>query len=1192
MAKRPEDPAQLGLFGEPAPSGEPAPPETAPSVESTPESMPEPTPETAPEPRAVAVADRRFVDGPLPDEAARERIRTELETNLLVEAGAGSGKTTALVERMVALVRTGAARAEEVAAVTFTRKAAAELRQRFQTALEKELASAREAGADTVVERLDTALRDIDRGFIGTIHAFCARLLRERPVEAGLDPGFRELMGAEEVRHRRRFWRTHLERLSATDDPLVAGLTEVGLAPSQLESLFDELVANPDVEFPAEPVAPPTAGEVDAVRRRLDALLDRGAALMPAEPDEKGWDNLQSRVRLLLFLRRVVDWEDRTVFLDQLGEEVCGRSYDVVQKRWTDRGAAKALSEEWGELRDGAAADVLDRWWGHRYPIALEFARRAAEAYEAERRRTGTLNFQDLLMLAARLLRTDPEAREQLGRRYRRVLVDEFQDTDPVQAEVLLLLTSPADDRPWQEVVPRPGALFVVGDPKQSIYRFRRADIAVYNLVRDRFATFGDVLELVANFRSLPPIGELVDGVFGDQRFGPEATPYQAAFAPLRTRRVPVPDRQGVHQYYLDPDGRSYSDVAEDGAGRLVPWIARQVEAGRSPGDFLILARQKAELATYARMLEAWRIPVQVTGAGVDQTDELHELLVLLEALADPTDPVRVVAVLVGLLFGLDHDQLVDWVLDGAGDGSGSRRRFDITRPHTGDESPVGLALQKLHRWWDAARTVPADVLVGRIVDETGLVPLAAARELGELRAGSLLFALDAIRVAALQGDTSVATATEALRTALEADEAEAPLEPVRRGVARVMTLHQAKGLEAPVVALVHPVGSGGHPVTRHIERHDDGSATGYLVVQEKADTFRSRVIARPPGWEAKEAEERRYEEAEQDRLLYVAATRAGERLVVGRLAGKEDRSAWGGLYGWIDDHGSDLRLEPEPAPEPIVMEADADDVARATARLRDERTGRGRPGYEVVTATSLAKEEAAGAGGAPASGPGGGPATETGADAAPTAPLPDPRDGPDPVFRGLSWGIAVHGALDAAARGVSGEELRSVARSALLEAERPVADGEPKELDELVRLVERVLESGVWRRARSADRVLSEVPFAYREERDGADRAVGPEAWPAAEEPEEGVATGPDPSRVRIMEGVIDLAFREEGGWVIVDYKTDVGTDPGFPDRRRAYRRQVELYAAAWESMTGEPVVERVLLYTARSGEAAEERW
>ncbi len=1127
MAKRADDPTQLGLFG------------------AADAAVPEPV---APSDRPPTGARDRFIEGELPDQHARDRIAGELDTNFLVEAGAGSGKTTALVDRMVALVREGVAPVDEVTAVTFTRKAAAELRQRFQTALERAIARAREDDSQELVDRLDGALRTIDRSFIGTIHSFCARLLRERPVEAGVDPGFQELLGAEEVRQRRAFWRTHLERLAAAADPSIAELAAVGLVPAQLESLFDQLVGNPDVTFPAEPVDPPGAEAIDALRRELDALLERGRAMIPDEPAEKGWDDLQARLRLLLFLRRVVDWSDRTEFLELTGEEFVGRSYRVTQNRWPDGKAAKALSKDWGELRDGLAAEILDRWWAHRYPIALEFARAAADAFAHERRRTGRLNFQDLLMLAARLLRTHPRAREELGLRYRRLLVDEFQDTDPVQAEVLLLLASPADDRRWQDVVPRSGALFVVGDPKQSIYRFRRADIAVYNLVRDRFTQYGDVLELVANFRSLPPVGELVDSVFRD-RFGPEATTHQAAFAPLRTRRVPDPDRQGIRQYFIDPDGRSFAAAATNGAARLVPWIARELASGRrQPGDFLILARQKAELATYARTLEAWRIPVQVTGAGVDQTEELRELLVLLEALSDPTDPVRIVAVLVGLLFGLDHDQLVDWVLTEDAPGS---RRFDISRPHGGEDSPVAAALHTLHLWWDRSRREPADVLVGRIVDEVGLVPLAAARELGEIRAGSLLFALDTIRVAALAGDTSIATATEALRVALEADEAEAPLEPVRAGVARIMTLHQAKGLEAPVVALVHPVGGREHPVTRHIERGQDGSAVGYLVVQE-TENHRTRIIARPSGWEEKEAEERRYDAAEQDRLLYVAATRAAEELVVSRVAGGEARSPWAGLYGWIDEHGHDLRLEPGTASDPDIMDRDVDELARAVARLRDERAARSRPGYVVRTATSLAK-----AGGGIEAGVGVQPWPE---------PLPDPRDGPDPEYRGRSWGSVVHGALEAAARGAAGDDLRRISRGLLLELERPVSGGEPVELDELLQLVGAVRSSALWARAAVADRWLSEIPFAYRDE---AGRFHDPD---------------PDlpPGVPRIIEGVVDLIFREDGGWVVVDYKTDVGADPEFPRRLESYRRQVELYAAAWSAMTGEPVKERVLLFTA----------
>ena len=171
---------------------------------------------------------------PIADQLERERIATDLGTNLLVEAGAGSGKTTALLQRLVALICSGRATVEQIAAVTFTRKAAAELREGFQTKLEERLLEARKAGNTDELARLTAALHDIEHGFIGTILAFCARLLRERPLEAGLDPSFREIFGPEEERLKLQAWERHLERLTTAGDASLALLREVNLEAAML----------------------------------------------------------------------------------------------------------------------------------------------------------------------------------------------------------------------------------------------------------------------------------------------------------------------------------------------------------------------------------------------------------------------------------------------------------------------------------------------------------------------------------------------------------------------------------------------------------------------------------------------------------------------------------------------------------------------------------------------------------------------------------------------------------------------------------------------------------------------------------------------------------------------------------------------------------------------------------------------
>jgi len=1133
---------------------------------------------------------------PLPDAVARGRIRDALDVNLLVEAGAGSGKTTELVKRMTALVATGAATVDQIAAVTFTRKAAAELRERFQGRLEGALRADGEEALDSEARvRLRTALEEIDRAFVGTIHAFCARLLRERPLEVGLDPGFEELPAEDRASFYRSFWESYLERLVRDGDPVLEELEDAGLRTSQLYGLFANLAENPDVDFPAEETAPPAGSDVTAVRRELQELVERSLELMDAREPPRGWDSFQRKLRTAWFTLDVTGWKRLADFFEALAPLVrVGTSeHRTTLNRWKDADMARALlarANAFG-FGDTPARRLLDRWYAHRYALALRLVGRATREFAEHRRRSGRLDFQDLLLLTARLLREDPSARAELGGRYRRLLVDEFQDTDPLQAEIMLLLASEPEGADaeaasssgdWRTAVPRPGALFVVGDPKQSIYRFRRADIQLYEFVKDRFRAFGDVLELTSNFRSCPAVGDLVNDVFDSpDLFPPEATEEQARFEPLRTRPSARPaPAEGVYWYAVEPDGRAYSAVAEDDAGRLSTWIRRRLDAGeRAAGDYLILTRNKRGLAAYARALEAHGIPVQVTGAGVGIELELNELLALLECMIDPTDPVKVVTVLVGLFFGVDHQRLVDHRLSG---GS-----FDVMRPGGGGDPEVREALAKLHRWWRRASREPADVFLGRVVPELGLLPLAAAEELGAIRAGALVYALDAVRASALGGDASLPGALDAVRAALETPEAEAPLEPGRSDVVRLMNLHQAKGLEAPVVVLADPSPVSGRPRDLHVERRPDGTAVGWLNVSEhRGGHGGATPLARPPEWPAKAEAEQRFDRAEQVRLLYVAATRARDELVVARRPDKPEASPWSPLDPWLVANGTELVLESDvPRPREELHDTPAE-IERRVQDAAERLRGMGKPSFRHVTVTEVAKADA-------------GERTD-GALAVPAAGRA--------VFRGYSWGSAVHGALAAAAVDASEVTLRAACRALLIEHGRPLDDhGEPREVEELLALVRSVRASDLWRRAAQAGRVLVEVPFAapgatrppqlppapvtpVREEPSrpqrqldlfgGADASSIRAAPPVTDSADQ--EQGGEPDAVpAVLEGVIDLAFREREGWVIADYKTDVGTDPEFPTRVEAYRRQVDLYAEAWTRLTGEPVKERVLFFT-----------
>jgi ATP-dependent helicase/nuclease subunit A len=1135
-----------------------------------------------------------------PDQANRDRIATDLETNLLVEAGAGSGKTTAMVGRMAELIRTGRAEVDEIAAVTFTRKAAAELRERFQEHLEKKYREALNQGDGEERERYSRALASLDRCFIGTIHSFCARLLRERPLEAGVAPNFEEVSGPDEVRLRTESWTRFLDRLAGRDSRLLKRLAAVGLRPAQLRGAFEELSNNPDVRFPAEPVPRPGPAEIAPVREALEALLADSLRLLPDQEPESGWDDLQRKVRRLDFTRRFPGWRRTVDFFDALNLAVTGSS-KVTQYKWGDkevRAAAKALGERWEAFtaEGGAARNLLNRWLAHRYRIALRFARAAAGHYAAERRRLGRLNFHDLLLRAAALLREHPDARRDLGRRFRWLLVDEFQDTDPVQAEVLFLLASDDEDARWTHVTPRPGALFVVGDPKQSIYRFRRADITVYNQVKARFAEFGAVLTLTANFRSRTPIETLVNRVF-DGPFPAQATEHQAAFAPLAVKPGRA-EQEGVFWYRIEPaqgkGGYTGARVSGPDGEALASWIRERIDRGeRRPGDFMILTWTKSELSTYARALEARNIPVQVSGAGIGVEEELAELVLLLRALADPGDPVLTLAVLHGLFFGLSFEGLYAHAaaggrfafLGGAAKGIGGGGAAD---GGTGEVAagapggPVNAALGVLREFWEWTRALPADVAVGRIVERLGVLPYAAAGELGATRAGALVYALDALRVAGLDGATSLPDAIEVLEQALE-QEVDVSLAPGAEDVVRLMNLHKAKGLEAPVVVLAYPAASTEHAPGRRITRDAEGNAVGYVPIRDVTRRH-GDVVARPLDWEAHAAAESLFLAAERERLLYVAATRAAEELVIARCDKTEDTSCWRMFHEALEDPAvaTELVLAATPRPERETLDEPAAAILGRIEALRERRDRLACPTYRIAAVTARAKHGSVfgDAGGLEGGGEAGGlieradrseavtDAAREAAHGARVESMDGVNRGANGAGRGADWGTAVHLAIEAAAQGVTGETLRAVCRAALIENERPVdARGEPTELEELVALVERLGRSAVWGRAQRADRRLVEAPFCI--------------AFDPRDAETLGLAEERAGERTEVVEGVVDLAFREgDGAWVICDFKTD-GASGHREERLALYRRQVDLYAACWERLTGEPVKERVLFFT-----------
>jgi ATP-dependent helicase/nuclease subunit A len=466
------------------------------------------------------------------DDAVRSLILEELDSSMVVVAGAGTGKTTVLVDRIVQLVLTGRARVKEIAAITFTEAAAEELRQRVREALES-------AATDVADPHLSAAANEVDEAAISTLHSFAQRMLREHCAAAGLPSGFEVLDETADASDFDERWRRFADELF--EDPTMApvlvrgfvtGLRHTGLraianALHRQWGLLDDVGEDGTLLASSHP----TSAHVDT--NAVIENLDKALAL-------ESWCTHEED-HLLAHLHTKVS-EARSILLDA-GDDEEATLYELQHMpslrcrlgqhgNWSGRvievrQACDAAEEARLSILSQVHMSVLRAV----VPRLAAFVLTSAE----ERRSEGRLNYDDLLVQARRLLRQGGEPLEALRRRYRFILIDEFQDTDPIQVELAGRLTTAVPDTADLRET-RPGALFVVGDPKQSIYRFRRADMELFDEVAREIARPA-VLE--TNFRSVPGIIEFVNSTFLEL-FGYEPVEGQAAYSPLVASRPPL----------------------------------------------------------------------------------------------------------------------------------------------------------------------------------------------------------------------------------------------------------------------------------------------------------------------------------------------------------------------------------------------------------------------------------------------------------------------------------------------------------------------------------------------------------------------------------------------------------------------------------------------------------------------------
>jgi ATP-dependent exoDNAse (exonuclease V) beta subunit len=1122
-------------------------------------------------------------------------------TTLCVEAAAGTGKTTVLIGRIVSLIRDGVSTLDRVVAVTFTEKAAGEMKLRLRTEIER----ARQDANAEEQRRLERALSELELARIGTIHAFCGDLLRERPVEAGIDPLFDVAAEDEAQELADEAFQTWFQ--AALADPPEA-VRRVLRRRSKLQSPRDalrnalgSLIEHRDFPAPWRRDPFDRTGAIDTIMKQLTSV---GAlAAESSWPDDYLARNLAEIARFAAENARA--------------EGVRGRDYDGLEaslrdlaraRSWGWQGARRtrfgALQRDEVLLRRDALKRDLDAFVAASdadlAPLLHEALQSAVGAYELLKSRAGRLDFLDLLIKTRNLVRDDVGVRTELQRRFTHFFVDEFQDTDPLQAEILQLLSAQeSSELDARKIHPVPGKLFLVGDPKQSIYRFRRADVAVYEEVKKKLLENGaELLHLTTSFRSPPSLQSFVNVAFAPV-MGVSADESQAAYVPLDKSRPEIAGRLTIVALPVPRPYGNYGKIVNwrieeslpDAAGAFIDWLTNESgwtveEDGKQvavrPRHICILFRRFRNFSSdmtrpYVRALERRRVPhVLMGGRSFHDREEVIALRNALVAIEWPDDELRVFATLRGPLFALGDEALLAFrqYLESE-DELRIRRLHPMHAVDRGQLHPivheVADALALLARLHAGRNHRPIAQTISMLLEAVRAHAGIALWPTGEQALANSLRLVDKARHFE-RGASSFRAFVEQMEADAERGEAdEAPIvEEGTEGV-RVMTVHKAKGLEFPVVILADPT----CPATRDVpSRHVDPIGRRWL--EPLCGCSPVELL------EASEEELRR-DRAEAVRVAYVAATRARD-LLVAPVCGDALIAGWLGVlqpvlhpsddarrtsrpvpgcpnFGdkSVLDRGSDgvpppggavrpglhesraggppvvwwdpavLRLDVEeqaPIRQQHILEADPDGSAAAAGEqmyaqwksVREETLGRAsQPSISVQTVTSVAR-------------------SQTGDDRIQIERVAGiEADRPS----GRRFGVLVHSLL--AAIDFNAEPAAIQAAAAV---HGRLVDATTEEIDAAANAILAALAHPIMRAAAGAGSggLRRETPILLH-------RAAG-----------------------ALIEGVVDLAIREEtpdfNGWTVVDFKTS----HEFEGSRAEYSAQVGLYVEAIQKATHLP--------------------
>ena len=1084
----------------------------------------------------------------LSDSQDRLLAQTTWDRNVVVIAGAGTGKTTILVNRMLNLLmrEPHPLSMSEIVALTFTNKAATEMKQRLRRELTKlaeqtdepavELFRTRyRLSLEQVTQRAQEALAQFEKSQIGTLHSFAAHLLRLHPLESGLDPSFQEDDGtrfqelfdsrwrawlAEELSRaggRHELWRRVLNGTSLDDlrevAVMLAGesvdLHELarqsgeGAIDGMVQDWLDQLHAKAERLLAGRATAKPLKADkmLAAASRCVTSVLAHGA---------QGVSRLSD--------------DDRALLDKDIGKPTAG---------WDERAfaEAKTILSAVRQLRSVDQSYIAD---------LLELLRPFLNGVRESFITSGWVSFDGLLIRAKALLRDHPSARARIKHSCRAVLVDEFQDTDPVQYEIVLYLAErlSSSKTVWEDLDLEPGKLFIVGDPKQSIYAFRRADIEAFERVVDKIVAGGGIVHsLVTNFRSDDAVLAVVNDMFDRLFVAEEHVQRPNERLSAQPQRKPELSASGVQLRLVaaESDDEEFDAAAATRAEaeQLARWIKEDLLAGVTvfdrdrkpgpvqPGHIALIFRKLTQAQGYLDALRRYGIAYLTDGEKhFYRRQEIIDLVNLLRVLDNPHDHIALAGVLRSPLGGVaDRDLLALQQVNA----------LDITRPEAlsrwshRQADAVSVLYERLAGLRRLAPLRPVPDLFNLIFDRLPVLELAAASLHGEQAVANLLKARDMAEEVADRPHLTLTGFVDLMMERLEQqpEEAESALAEASLDAVRVLTIHKAKGLEFPVVILPGLHQGARTPRKGPSVQHDWSSRCYGVTVGTRRNlgsvVVGSKMAAR--------------EEAEQRRLLYVGMTRARDLLVLsGGLVRKPGRDTVLGLL--------------HEAAENDIVTSEGEEVEVGTSRMArivvPAATISRRPCHKAVSPIAapslptLIERYAARR------------AQRADLRSLPRKEIPSLMGRDQPIVQPVRnrekrtdvgarlIGICVHALLErwdfSRATPPSEAELESFCRSFIPSGANILEEVR----DELVSITHAFLASECYRRVQGAAILGREIPFVI--------------PW------REG----------QVMEGVIDLMYRLDGRLWIADYKTDRIAAAEALARAERYKEQATAYRAA----------------------------